>query len=179
MELLDILRTYFRGETLESAFFIAPAGLFLVALGVAAIRAETPTYGWAVAVPCFVCGLLLLGVGVGITVRTPGQVSALVEGLQADPAATVASEVVRMEKVMSNFHMTLPVFGAIAVVGLALRFGLSAEWAQGLGPTLVLLGGLGLLIDGFASRRAGPYVEALAAQARADDGSEGAEVAVP
>ena len=164
MEFLDVLQTYFRGERLESACFIAPAGLILFAIAIAALRSETPTYAWSVAAPCFVFGLLLVVVGVAVAARTPGQVAALVEGLQSSRAATLSEELARMDRVVRNFHVTQPVFGALALLGLVLRFGLKAEWAQGLGSVLALAGAMGLMIDGFASRRAEPYLEALKAE---------------
>ncbi len=159
-----MVQTYFRGERLESALFVVPGGLLLIGLGIAAIRSETPAFAWSVAVPCFLFGLLFLGVGVGISLRTPGQVAALLQGLETDAANTLAAEIARMDKVLANFHLVLPTFGGIAFGGLVLRFAVSTDWAQGLGSILVLLGGIGLLTDGFASRRAVPYIDALAAE---------------
>ncbi len=66
------------------------------------------------------------------------------------------------------FSRTLPAFGILAVLGLALRFGVPLDWARSLGPVLVAAGGVGLLIDGFASRRTEPYVKALEAIAEAN-----------
>ncbi len=162
MEFLEVVQTYFRGERLESSLFVVPGGIILIGLGIAAIRSETPAFAWSVAVPCFLFGLLFLGVGVGISLRTPGQVAALLQGLETDAPNTLAAEIARMDKVLANFHLVLPTLGVIAFGGLVLRFGVSADWAQGLGPILVLIGGLGLLSDGFASRRALPYIAALA-----------------
>lgn len=60
MQFLEIMHTSFRGEKLEAALFIAPAGLALAALGVAALRAETGSFAWSVAIPCFLFALVLL-----------------------------------------------------------------------------------------------------------------------
>ena len=74
----------------------------------------------------------------------------------------------------------LPVFFALAgflalaglqaaaepVAVLALRFGLRSDLAHGVGTALVFFAGVGLMIDGFAERRARPYTAALEATAR-------------
>lgn len=166
MELTEILQTYFRGEKIEAAFFIAPAGLVLLVVGIAALRAERGGFGWGVAVPCIGFGLVLLAVGIGVAGRTSGQVTALLGGYQASPAEMLRDEVARMHTVVRNFAITLPVFGAVAGLGLLVRFVLPWEWAKGAGPVLVLVGGIGLLIDGIADRRATPYVAALEAAAQ-------------
>lgn len=79
MAFLDIMQTYFRGEKLEALLFIIPVGLFLVMLGIAAIKAEKGSFAWGVAVPAILFGLVLIGTGVGIGMRTSGQVAALEE----------------------------------------------------------------------------------------------------
>ncbi|GMU59433.1 MAG: hypothetical protein AMXMBFR34_11960 [Myxococcaceae bacterium] len=70
----------------------------------------------------------------------------------------------RVERGGFALGMALPlfIFGAFLLgVGLLLRFAVHADWARGLGPALVLAGAMGLVIDGFAERRAEPYTEAL------------------
>src|SRR5688500_8382504 len=103
MEFLEILHTYFRGEKLEAAFFIAPAGLALVALGVAALRAETGAFAWSVAIPCFVFGVLLVVVGLVVSTRTAGQVAELQSAYETDLATMLRDELPRMQVVMRNF----------------------------------------------------------------------------
>ena len=49
----------------------------------------------------------------------------------------------------------------LAVIGLALPFAVPFEWALAAGPVLVVAGGIGMLIDGFAERRTRPYMAAL------------------
>jgi hypothetical protein len=161
MEFLEIMHTYFRGERLEAALFIAPAGFALAALGIAALRAETGGFAWSVAVPCFVFALVLVVVGIVVATRTAAQVDALVSGWEHDPAAMLREELPRMQAVVRNFGWTLIAFGVMAGAGLVFRFAIPGEWARGLGSVLVLLGGMGLMIDGFAERRARPYLAAL------------------
>jgi hypothetical protein len=172
MDFLEIMHTYFRGEKLEAALFIAPAGLALAALGIAALRAETGGFAWSVAVPCFVFALVLVVVGLVVATRTSGQVAALHSGWENDAAAMLRDELPRMQAVMRNFGWTLVAFGVMAAAGLAFRFVVPGEWARGLGSVLVLLGGMGLMIDGFAERRGRPYVAALKSAA-ADHGVAG------
>ena len=168
MEFLEIMHTYFRGEKLEAALFIAPAGLALAALGIAALRAETGAFAWTVAIPCFVFALVLVVVGTVVATRTAGQVAALQTAYETDVAAMVRDELPRMQIVMRNFGWTLVAFGVMATAGLVLRFAIPGEWARGLGSVLVLLGGMGLMIDGFAERRGRPYVAALESAAKED-----------
>jgi len=137
---MDLAReptTSFRGEQLEAASFIAPAGLALFALADGAWRAESGGYLWGVAVSPLVFGLVLLGVGPGVALRSPGQAQALVEGLDADPAPVLASELPRMRDVAVLFTRTVPTFGALASVGLVLYVAVAADRAHGLGTVLV------------------------------------------
>ena len=66
-----------------------------------------------------------------------------------------------MAKANSNFRVTLAAFGVVVAIGPGLVYGPRTGWALGLGAVLILCGALGLLIDGFASRRAVPYTMAL------------------
>ena len=170
MDFLDVLHTYFRGERLEAAFFIAPAGLAFLALAYAAWRTETGGFLWGALVPSVIFGLVLAGTGVGVAARTSGQVAELEAAYAEAPAQMVAQELPRMRQVQVLFSRTLPTFAVLAVLGLLLHLGVRTEWAHSLGAVLVAGGGVGLLIDGFASRRAEPYVVALEALAKRTGG---------
>ena len=163
MQISDALRSYFRGEAAEAWFFILPAGVLLVGVGVAVLRTERSAFDWGLAAPCLAFGLVLVSTGIGVGSRTPAQVTSLEAQLDSDPASMVAQELPRMRRVMSNFHTALIAMGVIGAVGLALRFGVRADWAVGLGSALVLVAGVGLLVDGIAERRARPYVAELEA----------------
>ena len=160
MSFFDVMQAYFRGEKLEALCFILPIGLLLLAFGAVALKAERGGYAWGIAIPCFLFGLVLVGTGIGVGGRTSGQVAELERGFAKAPAAMVAKELPRMEKVNSNFRTTFIAFGVLAVLGLALHY-LVAGWGRGLGAVLLLVGAIGLLIDGFAERRALPYTAAL------------------
>jgi hypothetical protein len=161
MSFLEIMQTYFRGEKLEALFFILPIGLALIAFGLVAFKAEHGGFAWGVAVPAILFGLILAGTGIGVGARTSGQVSQLERGFSEAPAAMVKEELPRMQKVNKNFRTTFYVMGLLAAIGLALHYLIGADWSRGLGAVLILVGALGLLIDGFAERRAEPYTKAL------------------
>lgn len=165
MGLLTIMQTYFNGERIEAALFIAPAGLLLIAVAISAWRSESGSFMWGAVVPAALFGLLLAGTGIGIAGRTGGQLAGLESGFTADVVAMLQAELPRMKSVMLNFSRTQPAFGVIALVGLVLRFGIRSDWAMSAGSVLVTVGGIVLLIDGFAERRAHPYVSALEALA--------------
>lgn len=165
MTFLDAMHVYFRGEKLEAALFILPVGLLFLGMAYGAWRSEHGGFQWAVVVPSVLLGLVLVGVGASVAARTPGQVAGVEAAFAAGPEAAVAAELPRMRQVMVLFSRTVPTFGALALIGLGLRFGVKADWAAGLGAVLVAAGGAGLLIDGFAERRAEGYVAALEALA--------------
>lgn len=165
----ELMHEYFRGERIEALFYIVPAGLLLFGLAATALATDRGAFGWGMAVPLVLLGLALVGVGLTVGLRTPGQVAALEEAYRADPAAMVAEELPRMDEVNANWPKLVATWALLVVVGLGLRFGLRADWAHGLGPALILGGALGFLIDGFAERRARPYTTALEALAAEHD----------
>lgn len=163
MTFLDTMQSYFRGERVESLVFIAPFGLFCLMMAAAALRVERNAFGWGFAVPMILLALLGLGVGGGVGLRTPGQLEKLTTQYQQDPKTFLAEELPRMEKVNRNWPIYRAAWITFVLAGLGLRFGLSADWAHGLGIGLMFLGAAGIIIDGFAERRAHVYVDALQA----------------
>lgn len=161
MAFLDVLHAYFDAERSFSLFFITPVGAALL-LGAAYVwQSQTGGFRWGMLIPLVLFGLLLLAVGLGVGLRTPGQIDGLVAAYEASPAAFLADEVPRMAQVNRNWPIFLGTWIVLIVVGLGLRFGLRADWAHGLGPVLVLVGGLGVVIDTLSERRAAPYTAAL------------------
>ena len=165
MEFSELMQAYFRGERVEALFYVLPAGLVLLSLAATALMTDRGGFGWGLAVPLVLFGLLLAGAGAGIAWRTPGQAAELEKNYQQNPAAMVAEELPRMEKVNANWPRLIATWAVLVLVGLALRFGLKAEWAHGVGPALIVAGAIGFLVDGFAERRAKPYTAALEALA--------------
>ena len=66
-----------------------------------------------------------------------------------------------MEKVNANFKLTFNVFGVLTAIGLGIHYLGGSNWGRGLGAALILISAIGLLVDGFAERRAEPYTAAL------------------
>lgn len=77
-----------RGK-IEAIYFIAVTGLLLVIFGVAALKAERGGYAWSVAIPSILFGIVLVGVGAGVGLRTDKQVAAIESGLQESPSMLV------------------------------------------------------------------------------------------
>jgi len=165
MPFLEVMHSYFRGERIEALCFIVPVGVAMLAFAAVTLRAERGGFAWGLAVPLVVFGLFAIGIGAAVGLRTTGQVAAIEFRAEEDPAAMLADELPRMQKVNDNWPVYVGMWTTLVLLGLALRFGLKADWAHGLGPALILIGAVGFLIDGFAERRARPYTEALEALA--------------
>ena len=163
MPFLDVMHTYFRGEKLEALWFIVPIGVALLVLAGVALRVERGGFAWGIAIPAVLFGLVLLGTGIGVGARTSGQVAALDQQHRTEPAALRTAELARMEVVNASFRTYFITSGVVAALGLILVFAVPTDWARGAGAVLLLVASLVLLIDGFASRRAEPYVAALEA----------------
>ena len=161
MPFLEIIHTYFRGEKLEALWFILPVGIMLVIFGAVALKAERGGFAWGVAIPCILFGLIFIGTGIGVGTRTNRQVAALEQTFQKNPATMVQKELPRMEKVNANFKLTFMVFGVLIAAGLGIHYFGGPNWGRGLGAALILISAIGLLVDGFAERRAEPYTAAL------------------
>jgi hypothetical protein len=163
MTFLEQMHAYFRGERVEALFFIVPASLVFFALAATALRAEGGSFGVGLAAPLVVFGLIALGTGLAVGLRTPSQVAAIEADYVNSPKAMVEKELPRMRKVNANWPFYLATWAALVVAGVALRFGVRMDWAQGLAPAFILIGAAGFLIDGFAERRSRPYTAALEA----------------
>jgi hypothetical protein len=66
-----------------------------------------------------------------------------------------------MEKVNKAWGKYLVLWALIGAVGLGLRFVTHGDFTHGLGIALVLFSGVGLMVDGFAERRAHAYAAVL------------------
>lgn len=161
MDFIAEMQSYFRGEKLEALIFIVPAGLAFAVYGVVALKAEQGGYAWGIAVPCLIFALILTLTGATVAAQTTGQVAGIEQGYNEAPAEMLTEELPRMQAVMKNFKNYLGAMGALAVIGLALRFLVPFEWAAAAGPVLLVAAGIGLVIDGVAERRAHPYITAL------------------
>jgi hypothetical protein len=166
MRFLEAATTYFTGEKIEALVFILPLGLLCLVFGGWLLSDGEGGFARGVAIPFLVMGLLLGVVGGIVGFRTPSQLARLEAAAAVSPASALREEQVRMEKVNRAWPVYLAVWAAFGVVGLFLRFATRSDFVQGLGIALVLFGGIGLIVDGFAERRARPYTAALAEAAR-------------
>lgn len=166
MPILSVMQTYFRGERIESLYLLVPYGLVCFAFAAVAVRAERNAFGWGIALPFVLLGLIGVGVGGSVGLRTNAQVAELTVKLEQSPEALLAVERPRMAQVNRNWPIYLGGYLLFIVLGAGLRFGLHADWAQGLGIGLLFFGASGLIIDGFAERRAKVYTEALESLAK-------------
>lgn len=161
MNIVDIMTDYLRGEKLEALVFILPLGLASLVFGAWLLTDGKEPFFRGVAAPFVVLGLALTVVGATVGFRAPAQVERLSAAFIAEPEKTRAEEQARMEKVNKAWSVYLTAWATFAIVGLLLRFALKHEFARGIGTALVFFGGVGMLIDGFAERRAHSYTKAL------------------
>lgn len=166
MRLSEATLTYFQGEKIEALVFILPIGLLSLVFGIWLMTDAGGAFARGVAIPFLAMGMLMTVVGGVVGYRTPGQVRALEAARQAPPAIAQAAqiaEVERMGKVNRAWTTYLVGWGVLGVVGLLLRFATHSDLLQGLGIAMVFFSGVGLLVDGFAERRAHRYAATFVA----------------
>lgn len=163
MSFETVMQTYLRGERLESLVFIAPLGALCVAFAVATLYDARTPFNVGISAPFLVLGALLLVVGLAVGLRTGGQLDSLSALFASDRVRFLIEELPRMQKVNAAWPKYVAAWCGFLAVGLVLRFAVKREWAFGLGVGLIFFGAVGLIIDGFAERRAAPYTEALKA----------------
>lgn len=170
LELLKAMDLYFQGEKIEALVFILPIGLLSLVFSAWLFTDGPSGFARGVAIPCLLMGLLMTTVGGVVGYRTPGQVAQLQQGLQTDPQTTLAVESQRMQKVNAAWRKYLALWALMGVLGLGLRFATGGDFSQGLGIALVLFAGVGLMVDGFAERRAHAYESTLQGVTRPSPG---------
>ena len=161
MPFIELMHTYFRGEKLEAFGFILPIGILLLVYGIVILKIERSGLTFGVAIPIILFGLVLVSTGLGVGLRTPGQVADLTQRYEDSLAQLIQTELPRIQKVNVNFRRTYWASGILAFIGLIFVYLVKTDWAHGLGAALILIGALGLIVDGFAERRAAQYTEAL------------------
>jgi hypothetical protein len=161
MNIVQMMTEYLRGEKLEALVFILPLGLASMVFGAWLLTDSKEAFFRGVAGPFVVLGLVLTVTGATVGFRTPAQVERLSAAYVAQPEQTRVEEQARMGKVNAAWSTYLTTWALFAIVGMVLRFALKNEFGRGIGTALVFFAGVGLLIDGFAERRAVPYTRAL------------------
>ena len=161
MKFLETMLPYFQGEKLEALIFILPIRFLCFVFGAWLLSEAQPGFFKGVSIPFIAMGLALTIVGATVSFRTPDQTLKIQQSYKVDQAATIKSEIVRMDKVNKAWNIYLTAWLIFTIVGLGLRFLTHSEFLRGIGVALVFFAGIGLMIDGFAERRARIYFEAL------------------
>lgn len=158
---------YFRGERI-TGYALIPIGVVAVAAGVLLWRAHGAPMARGMGIPLLVAGVLMMAGG-GFLVRA---VDARAERLAAahddEPAAPLAAEIERIEKVNGNWMPLKIAWAALAATAFALLFFVSREWVHGLALTLLLIAAALTTLDTFAEKRAVTYESQLRALAASD-----------
>ena len=157
MKFLETMLPYFQGEKIEALVFILPIGLLCLIFGGWLLSEGHPGFARGVAIPFIAMGLVIAVIGGTVGFRTPAQTSQIQQSYSVDPAGTIKSEIIRMEKVNNAWRWYLAIWVAFAIVGLGLRLFTTSDFLRGFGIALVFFAGVGLMIDGFADRRAQIY----------------------
>jgi hypothetical protein len=151
--------TYFQGEKQAGAAFAALGAIALL-LSLALWRGRGDLRGMVY--PLVLFGLVQIGVGGGLLLRTDAQVAGLVEQYQRAPAAFRESELERMKKVQRSFQLIKAAELVLLATGAGLAFGVRSNrfWsAVGLG--LVAQMAVMLAFDLLAEKRGKAYLEQL------------------
>jgi len=158
---MEPLVRYFDGEK-QAATLALVLGLCSVAFAVWLFRSSSPFR--AMLIPLALIGLVQLGIGIGLHVRTPPQVAALQDGLKSDPVKTRSAELERMERVMRSFRLVKIAEVVLLVVAVVLNFKLShSPAAVGVGMALLVEAAVMLAFDVFAEHRGVEYLDYLRA----------------
>jgi hypothetical protein len=157
MKFLETMWPYFQGEKLEALVFILPIGLLCLVFGAWLLSEGDAGFAKGVAIPFVAMGLVIAIIGGTVGFRTPAQTSQIQQSYSVDPAGTIKSEMARMERVNKAWSWYLAIWVMFAILGLGLRLLTASDFLRGFGISLVFFSGLGLMIDGFADRRAQIY----------------------
>jgi len=157
MKFLETMLPYFQGEKLEALVFILPLGLVCLVFGGWLLSEGQAGFTRGVAMPFVAMGLVIAITGATVGFRTPAQTAHIQQAYNADPAKALQAESIRMEKVNKAWAWYLAIWVMFGIVGLGLRLLAHSDFLHGLGIALVFFAGVGLMIDGFADRRARVY----------------------
>ncbi len=161
MKFLETMLPYFQGEKLEALIFILPIGLLCMVFGGWLLSEGQPGFTRGVALPFIAMGLVIAIIGGTVGFRTPSQVAEIQQAYAVNQAEAIEGERVRMEKVNNAWSWYLALWIVFIILGLGLRLLTQSDFLRGLGIALVFFAGVGLMIDGFADRRARDYANVI------------------
>lgn len=161
MKFLETMLPYFQAEKIEALVFILPIGLLCLVFGGWLLSEGQPGFSRGVAIPFIAMGFVLSIVGGSVGFRTPMQTAQIQQAYEADPTTALKSESARMEKVNRAWTWYLAIWVVFILLGLGFRLLAQSDFLRGMGIALVFFAGVGLVIDGFADRRARIYSDVL------------------
>jgi hypothetical protein len=153
------------------------AGLLAAVLGLASLGLASYLWGVrspfkAMAWPLVIVGLVELGIGIGLVMRTGPQVHKLEAGFRAAPQPSAATELQRMTRVNRSFRVIMAIELVLLVGGAFVAWFLRATkptWSA-VGMGLFLQASVMLVFDLFAEHRAQVYSRWLSSIAGVADG---------
>lgn len=160
MDFMEHAQLYFRGEKL-AGITVALTAVALLAGAAALWWLQKDAFARGLASVLLVVGLVALGGGGFLALKTDNQVNRLAVQYQQGGAGVVAAEGERMEKVVRNFGYYRFVFYAAIAAALALLILLNTQTAIGIAVGLLLFAALGISVDAYAEHRAKVYLEAI------------------
>ena len=165
MEILKIATDWAKAESFSSAFFILFGVLFLLASAGFWLVGKTDI-SRAYIIPMLVAGALLMVIGIGLVYANQVRIAEFPIAHQNDASAFIASELARVDKVLSEYQTV--VFTAIPII-IAVSAGLiffldGPIWRSSMITTIAMMTVI-LLIDGTAHSRIEIYKERLLSEA--------------
>jgi hypothetical protein len=164
MGFLEAVELYFRGERVTGVLMI-PVGIVAIASGVYLWRVHGAPTARGMGIPLLLVGLGM-AVGGGLLVRTVNARQAQLSArFDEDPAAPVAAEIARIEKVNSNWLPLKIAWAGLAAIAFVLVFAVSRQWVHGVALALLMVAAALMVVDTFAEQRAEVYESNLQALA--------------
>jgi hypothetical protein len=161
MTFLEAVEVYFRGEK-HTGLALVPVGIAFAGAGYYFWRVYGGGLGKGFGIPLLFAGVLAIAGG-GILWKTVDARQGRLTGAHAaDPAAPVAEEVARMDKVNANWPVLKYSWAALTVIALGLMLFVARDWVRGVALAVIVLCAVALVIDTFAERRAHIYSERIA-----------------
>lgn len=153
------LASYFAAEKGESVVFVACGAIALLVSAWLWISGNTYK---GLAIPLVLIGLIQIGVGGAVYLRTDEQVATLTAQLASEPSAFAKAEAARMKKVLTSFRTYKLVELAIFALGVALTFAFAKRpmvYSAGIG--CIAQAAVMLVCDLFAEHRGQAYLDAV------------------
>ncbi len=161
MEILKAATEWAKAEVFSARFFILFAIIFIIA-AIGFWQLGKTEVAKAYIFPAFVCGILLLAVGLGIFLTNKARVTSFETAYNTNPTEFIEAEIVRSEKTMNEFNnivfKVIPII--IIVCALLIIFVGSPLW-RAISITTIAMMVVILTVDSNANARIKAYHEQL------------------